>query len=70
MSQVIAWTGDDGALWTVPQAYYQPIEQQAILLQRGAANEAAMAWMDFLQSGTAITIIQSYGYDLNNRKAD
>lgn len=70
MSQVVAWTGDQGTLWTVPETYYQPIDQQAILLQKGADNEAAMAWMDFLRSDTAMTIIRSYGYNLDNRKAD
>jgi molybdate transport system substrate-binding protein len=70
LSQVVAWTGDEGALWTVPQSYYRPIDQQAVLLQRGADNEAAMAWMDFLKSDTAIAIIRSYGYNRDNRKAD
>ena len=62
-SQVKVWDEDAGTLWQVPQAYYQPIDQQAILLNRGASNEAARAWMDFLKSDTAIGIIRSYGYD-------
>ncbi|WP_296934674.1 molybdate ABC transporter substrate-binding protein [uncultured Marinobacter sp.] len=66
LSQVKAWREDDGTLWNVPQAYYQPIDQQAILLKNGADKAAATAWMDFLKSDTAITIIQSYGYDTAN----
>lgn len=70
LSQVRAWTGQPGSLWIVPQAYYQPIEQQAILLQRGADNEAAQAWMEFLQSDTAVAIIRRHGYETGNQKAE
>lgn len=62
-SQVKVWGEDTGTLWHVPQAYYQPLDQQAILLNRGVGNEAARAWMDFLKSETALTIIRNYGYD-------
>lgn len=70
LSQVEAWTGDAGTLWIVPQAYYQPINQQVILLNRGAENEAAKAWMNFLKSDTAIAIIRRHGYETDNRKAE
>jgi len=66
LSQVKSWDDDEGTSWKVPQAYYQPIDQQAILLNRGAGNEAARAWMDFLKSDTAIAIIRDYGYDTAN----
>ncbi len=69
LSQVTAWTGGAGTLWTVPQAYYQPIDQQAILLNRGAGNEAAEAWMNFLKSDAAIAIIRRHGYDTDNQRA-
>jgi len=62
-SQVKSWDDDTGTLWDVPQAYYQPIDQQAILLNRSAGKAAALAWMDFLKSDTATAIIRSYGYD-------
>lgn len=68
LSQVRAWTGQPGTLWIVPQAYYQPIEQQAILLRQGADNEAAQAWMNFLKSDTAIAIIRRHGYETANFK--
>lgn len=68
LSQVTAWTSEAGTLWLVPQAYYQPIDQQAILLNRGADNEAATAWMDFLRSDAAIAIIRSHGYETANLK--
>jgi molybdate transport system substrate-binding protein len=63
LSQVISWEDKKGSLWKVPQDYYQPIDQQAILLTRAAHNEAALAWMDFLKSNTAIATIRGYGYD-------
>lgn len=66
LSQVKAWQEDEGTLWNVPQTYYQPIDQQAILLKHGADKAAATAWMDFLKSDTAIAIIRSYGYDTTN----
>lgn len=63
LSQVKSWQDQEGSLWQVPQEYYQPIDQQAILLNRGTSNEAALAWIDFLKSDTAIAIIRDYGYD-------
>ncbi|EDM47725.1 molybdate ABC transporter substrate-binding protein [Marinobacter algicola] len=63
LSQVTSWDDKEGTLWNVPQDYYQPIDQQAILLNRGISNEAALAWMDFLKSNTAIAIIRGHGYD-------
>ncbi|WP_240339509.1 molybdate ABC transporter substrate-binding protein [Marinobacter sp. BW6] len=66
LSQVKSWTGEEGTLWHVPEAYYQPIDQQVILLNRGADNQAAVAWINFLKSDTAIAIIRDYGYDTDN----
>lgn len=62
LSQVISWDDSEGTLWNVPEYYYQPINQQAILLSRGVANEAATAWMEFLKSNKAIATIRDYGY--------
>lgn len=63
LSQVKAWPEGKGTLWSIPQEFYQPIDQQAILLKRGQNNEAAAAWLDFLKSPAAIRIIRDYGYD-------
>lgn len=63
LAQVKAWSQQTGSVWQVPQGYYSPIDQQAILLSRGAGNTAAEAWMRFLKSDTAITIIRNDGYD-------
>jgi molybdate transport system substrate-binding protein len=60
LSQVIGVAG--GSRWQVPQAAYAPIEQQAILLVQGAQNPAARAFLDFLKTPAARTIIRRYGY--------
>lgn len=54
---------EGGAFWEVPGAYHEPIAQQAILLERGRGNEAAMAWLEFLASREAQDIIGQSGYD-------
>ncbi|MFW2356687.1 substrate-binding domain-containing protein [Hydrogenophaga sp.] len=43
---------------------YGPIQQDAVLLKRGANNEAAVALMKLLKSPNIKTLIRSYGYDL------
>ncbi len=48
--------------WAVPQDWHAPIEQQAVQLQRAADNEAAKAFLSFLQSDQARPMISSYGY--------
>jgi molybdate transport system substrate-binding protein len=53
-----------GAMWLVPQAHYDPIRQDAVLLKRGAANEAALALLKLLQSPNIKDLIRSYGYEL------
>ena len=53
-----------GSMWVVPQNLYAPIQQDAVLLKRGANNEAAKALMTLLQSPNIKTLIRSYGYDL------
>ena len=62
-SQVKAWDGETGTRWLVPQSYYTPLEQQAILLNRGNTNPAALAWLDFLKSREATGIIRGFGYE-------
>ncbi|ESQ79639.1 molybdate ABC transporter substrate-binding protein [Asticcacaulis sp. YBE204] len=53
-----------GSLWLVPQSYYTPIDQQAVLLKTGANNPAAKAYLAFLKSPEAVKIIRTAGYDL------
>lgn len=50
-----------GSYWIIPQALYQPIEQQAVLLEN---NAVARDFMSFLQKQEVKTIIKLYGYDI------
>ena len=51
-----------GVSWPVPVESYSPLEQQAVLLVKGAQNEAAVAFIDFLKSKEAAVIIKKFGY--------
>jgi molybdate transport system substrate-binding protein len=51
-----------GSMWVVPQNLYAPIQQDAVLLKRGANNEAAKALMALLKSPNIQDLIRSYGY--------
>ncbi|MBU2873298.1 molybdate ABC transporter substrate-binding protein [Marinobacter salexigens] len=66
LSQVRAWDSQDGSLWMIPQSYYSPINQQAILLTRSESNRAAHQWIEFLRSDTAKNIIEEFGYETQN----
>ncbi|SIS70165.1 molybdate ABC transporter substrate-binding protein [Phaeovulum vinaykumarii] len=60
LSQVV---GDEtGSRWTIPQDLYSPIRQDAVLLNKGADSEAALAFVDFLKGPQARAIIEKYGY--------
>lgn len=51
-----------GTSWIVPQEFYEPIRQDAVLLKSGADNPAALAFLEFLRSDEALAIIEKYGY--------
>ncbi|MDD5412174.1 MAG: molybdate ABC transporter substrate-binding protein, partial [Methylobacter sp.] len=53
-----------GSGWIIPDDYYAPIRQGAVLMKKGAVNPAAPALLDYLKSAPALAIIQKYGYDL------
>lgn len=62
LSQVKAWKEGAGSVWEIPQAYYAPIEQQAVLLNKGETNPAASAFLEFLKGSEARLVISGYGY--------
>jgi len=53
-----------GSRWDVPQNLFTPIRQDAVLLNAGAKNEAAIAFMKFLKTPDARTVIERYGYGI------
>jgi len=60
LSQVVS--DDRGSRWEVPQDLYQPIRQDAVLLNKGEGNEAAAAFLEFLKGPEVHAIIVRYGY--------
>jgi molybdate transport system substrate-binding protein len=53
-----------GSAWTVPAELHSPIRQDAVLLNRGKDNAAAVALVAFLKSEAAKAVIRSFGYDV------
>jgi molybdate transport system substrate-binding protein len=58
-----------GSRWLVPQALYTPIRQDAVLLKKGAGNEAAAAFLAFLKGPEARAIIERYGYGVDTGRS-
>jgi molybdate transport system substrate-binding protein len=51
----------------VPQSLYSPIRQDAVLLKKGATDEASKAFFEFLKGPEARAIIEEFGYALDMR---
>ena len=62
LSQVVGERG--GSRWVVPEADHAPIEQQAVLLKRGANDPAARAFLTFLKGPEARAIVRRFGYEV------
>lgn len=67
LSQVVGEDGKakSGSAWIVPQKYYTPICQDAVLLDKGKDKTATIELLKFLKTPYAAKIIQSYGYGLS-----
>lgn len=61
-SQVLK-EGNAGSYWLVPKSLYPAIKQDAVLLIHGENNEAAKAFLAFLNTDAALAIIKTQGYD-------
>ena len=53
-----------GSAWVVPQSMHTAIKQDAVLLNAGKDNAAAIALLKYLQADKTKTIIRQYGYAL------
>jgi molybdate transport system substrate-binding protein len=51
-------------VWELPQALYDPVEQQAVLLERASANPAAREFLAWLQGDRARSLVRDGGYRL------
>jgi molybdate transport system substrate-binding protein len=54
----------EGSAWIVPAALHEPIRQDALLLNSGKDNAAAVALLRYLRGDKARAIIRAYGYDV------
>ncbi|SDH90256.1 molybdate ABC transporter substrate-binding protein [Pseudomonas panipatensis] len=53
-----------GSAWRVPDNLYQPIRQDALILNKGKDNAAAKALVEYLKGPKAAALIRAYGYTL------
>lgn len=53
---------DDGSRWLVPEHLHAPVAQDAVLLEQGAGNGAARAFLEFLRGPEAAAVTARYGY--------
>lgn len=53
-----------GSAWFVPSHLYQPIRQDAVILEKGRGKAGVAALMLYLRSDKAKTVIKRYGYEL------
>ncbi|MGF1639407.1 MAG: molybdate ABC transporter substrate-binding protein [Rhodospirillales bacterium] len=51
-----------GSRWDVPQDLFEPIRQDAVVLNPGKDNPAVAAFLDFLKTNEARAVIERYGY--------
>jgi len=63
LAQVLATPeADRGSWWQVPADLHDPIDQQAVLLKTAEKNEAARAFLKFLQTPEALKVVHDLGY--------
>jgi molybdate transport system substrate-binding protein len=55
-----------GSGWVIPDKYYQPIRQAAVLMKKSNKNPAALALLNYIKSPDALEVIEKYGYKLSN----
>ena len=53
----------EGSAWIVPASLHQPIRQDAVLLDKGKSNPAALEWLRYLRGDKARAAIRSFGYE-------
>lgn len=54
----------EGSAWVIPAHMHTAIRQDAVLLNKGRDNPAALAWLAYLQSDKAQSVIRRFGYDV------
>lgn len=64
LSQVSKDGKIEGSAWIVPADLYQPIRQDAVILEKGNGKPAAQALMKYLQGDKVKAMVRAYGYRL------
>lgn len=54
----------EGSWWIIPAHRYNPIKQAAVELSAAKDKEAAKAFLAYLKSDKAVSIIRNFGYEL------
>jgi molybdate transport system substrate-binding protein len=62
LSQLVGRSG--GSRWLVPADLHAPLEQQAVLLERGRDVPGCAAFLEFLHSAVARALIEAAGYEV------
>ena len=53
--------------WRVPEQEYSPIRQQAVLLKRASDSMVGSAFIEFLKSDQAVSVlVDRYGYGIES----
>ena len=55
---------EQGCHWHVPAELAAPLDQEAVLLKRGEHSVAARAFLDFVRTPAARSLVAAAGYDL------
>ena len=63
LSQVREARAGTGSHWLVPERYHSRLRQDAVLLARGAGNDAARGFLAYLKSARAAERIRAHGYE-------
>jgi molybdate transport system substrate-binding protein len=57
-----------GSRWDVPPTLHDPVIQEAVLLNQGATNAAARAFLEYVKTPSAQAIIRQHGYRLPDQE--
>jgi len=56
---------ESACVWNIPTESHGSIEQQAVLLENAASNDAAQRFIEFMQSDVAREIVERHGYGVS-----
>jgi molybdate transport system substrate-binding protein len=59
---------DKGRYWEIPDDAYPTLEQAVLILSRSKKKSEAAAFLEYLKSGEATTVLRRYGFTLPQEK--